>query len=254
MHGAVSIAIENLTSLVSLDLSYNQLQGSIPTSLGKLCKLKTIDLSDNEFSGEVSDIFVGFSRCKSNELKTFYSRRNHLLGHLPYELGQLTSLADFDLHSNSFSSPIPASIGRLSSLIRLDLSYNKFNGTLPESLWQLGKLEGLLIRYNLLQGVVSDVHFANLTRLRYIHAGGNTLTLKASENWVPPFQLEILNLDSWQLGTLFPLWLPSQRKLKYLSIANTRISESIPTWFWPSFPNLQYVNLSHNQIGGEISS
>ncbi|KAG5558229.1 hypothetical protein RHGRI_008232 [Rhododendron griersonianum] len=265
LYGAVSIAIENLTSLVSLDLSGNQLQGSIPTSLGKLCKLKTIDLSVNEFSGEVADIFVGFSRCKSNELETFHSWGNHLLGHLPYELGQLTSLADFDLASNSFSGPIPASIGRLSSLIRLDLSSNKFNGTLPESLGRLGKLKGLYISdnsldgtlpeslgrlgklerldisNNLLEGVVSDVHFANLTRLRRLYAGGNRLTLNASENWVPPFQVEHLILDSWKLGPQFPLWLPSQMKLDILSIANTRISDSIPTLFLPILSKLSWV-------------
>ncbi|KAG5558232.1 hypothetical protein RHGRI_008235 [Rhododendron griersonianum] len=254
LHGVVSIAIENLTSLVSLDLSFNQLQGSIPTSLGKLCKLKTIDLSLNEFSGEVADIFVGFSRCKSNELVTFYSGGNHLLGHLPYELGQLTSLAYLNLYNNSFSGPIPASIGRLSSLIRLDLSYNKFNGTLPESLGRLGKLERLYISDNLLEGVVSDVHFANLTRLRDLLADGNNLTLNTSENWVPPFQVEILSLDSWTLGPQFPLWLPSQMKLVSLSIANTRISDSIPTLFWPNLSKLDYANLSRNQIRGEISS
>ncbi|KAE9445964.1 hypothetical protein C3L33_22139, partial [Rhododendron williamsianum] len=254
LHGVVSIAIENLTSLVSLDLTNNQLQGSIPTSLGKLCKLKTISLSYNEFSGEVADIFVGFSRCKSNELETFHSWGNHLLGHLPYELGQLTSLADFDLRLNSFSGPIPASIGRLSSLIRLDLSSNKFNGTLPESLGRLGKLESLYISNNSLEGVVSDVHFASLTRLRHLHAKGNSLTLNASENWVPPFQVESLFLDSWTLGPQFPLWLSSQMKLVSLNIANTRISDSIPTLFWPSLSKLNYANLSRNQIRGEISS
>ncbi|KAI8564458.1 hypothetical protein RHMOL_Rhmol03G0183500 [Rhododendron molle] len=250
----VSIAIENLTSLVSLDLSLNQLRGSIPTSLGKLCKLKTISLSYNEFSGEVANIFVGFSRCKSNELETFHSSENHLLGHLPYELGQLTSLADFDLYSNSFSGPIPASIGRLSSLISLDLSSNKFNGTLPESVGCLGKLERLCISHNSLEGVVSDVHFANLTRLRHLDAGGNRLTLNASENWVPPFQVERLILDSWKLGPQFPLWLPSQMKLVSLSITNTRISDSIPTLFWSNLSKLNYANLSRNQIHGEISS
>ncbi|KAE9465083.1 hypothetical protein C3L33_03023, partial [Rhododendron williamsianum] len=148
LHGAVSIAIENLTSLVNLDLSGNQLQGSIPTSLRKLCKLKTISLSYNEFFGEVADIFVGFSRCKSNELQTFHSGENHLLGHLPYELGQLTSLVYLDLSNNSFSGPIPVSIGRLSSLISLELSINNFNGTLPESLGRLKKLESLDLSVN----------------------------------------------------------------------------------------------------------
>ncbi|KAE9465078.1 hypothetical protein C3L33_03025, partial [Rhododendron williamsianum] len=218
LHGAVSIAIENLTSLVSLDLSANQLQGSIPTSLGKLCKLET-----------------------------FHSWGNHLLGHLPCKHGQLTSLADFDLNGNSFSGPIPVSIGKLSSLIRLDLSSNKFNGTLPQSLGCLGMLEGLYIHDNSLKGVVSDVHFANLTRLRNLDTAGNSLTLNASENWV-------LNLDSWKLGPQFPLWLPSQMKLASLSIANTRISNYIPTLFWPILSKLNYANLSRNQIRGEISS
>ncbi|KAH7854163.1 hypothetical protein Vadar_010897 [Vaccinium darrowii] len=254
LQGEISIAIENLTSLVSLDLFLNQLQGSIPTSLGKLCKLKTIHLFDNKFSGEVSDVFVGFSRCKCPMLEDFDFGWNNLLGHLPDELGQLKNLNSFYIPGNSFSGPIPVSIGRLSSLTWLVLSYNKFNGTIPESFWQLAKLEILLLTDNTLEGVVSDVHFANLTRLRYLYAGGNNLTFKASENWVPPFQVEELDLSSWQLGPLFPLWLSSQRKLTYLNIANTRISGSIPALFWPTFSRLSYANLSRNHFCGEIPS
>ncbi|KAH7854870.1 hypothetical protein Vadar_018590 [Vaccinium darrowii] len=278
LQGEISIAIENLTSLVRLDLSLNQLQGSIPTSLGKLCKLKTIDLFHNKFSGEVSDVFVGFSRCKCPMLEEFDLAWNNLVSHLPDELGQLKNLNSFHMSGNSFSGPIPVSIGRLSSLKglylsynkfngtipetigrlsslkELYLSYNKFNGTIPESFGQLAKLETLLLIDNTLEGVVSDVHFANLTRLRYLNAGGNNLTFKASENWVPPFQVEELDLSSWQLGPLFPLWLSSQKKLTYLNIANTRISGSIPTLFRPTFSRLSYANLSRNYFCGEIPS
>ncbi|KAH7850840.1 hypothetical protein Vadar_003630 [Vaccinium darrowii] len=230
LQGVISTAIENLTSLVSLDLASNQLQGSLPTSLGKLCKLKTIYLEQNKFSGEVADVLIGFSRCKSHMLE------------------------DFDISLNSFSGPIPMSIGRLSSLKRLDLSNNKFNGTIPESFGQLAKLQYLVVQGNTLEGVVYDVNFANLTRLRHLNAGGNSITLKTSENWVPPFQVEELNLDSWLLGPQFPLWLPSQRKLISLSLANTGISGSIPALFWPIFSKLLYADLSRNQICGEIPS
>ncbi|XP_058208255.1 receptor-like protein EIX1 [Rhododendron vialii] len=206
--GPLPSGLKNMTSLRTINF-----RGVYPTSLEKLCKLKTIDLSYNEFSGEVADIFKGFSRCKSNELKTFHSCGNHLLGRLLYE----------------------------------------FNGTLPESLGRLVKLEGLFISNNSLEGVVSDVHFANLTRLCNLDAGGNSLTLNASKNWVPSFQVERLILDSWKLGPQFPLWLPSQMKLAALSIANTRISDSIPTLFWPILLKLNYANLSRNEIHGEIS-
>ncbi|KAF7146923.1 hypothetical protein RHSIM_Rhsim03G0158400 [Rhododendron simsii] len=189
-----------------------------------MTSLKVLD-----WSGNPSNSIIPIWLYSLRHLESLSLQGNLLHGAMSIAIGNMTSLVSLQINSNSLSGPIPVSIGRLSSLIMLDLSYNKFDGTLPKSLGQLGKLEGLIVRYNLLQGVVSDVYFANLTRLRYVQTGGNSLTLKASENWVPPFQLEILNLDSWQLGTQFALWLPSQRKLQYLSIANTRISESIPT-------------------------
>ncbi|XP_058208251.1 receptor-like protein EIX1 [Rhododendron vialii] len=241
--------IFSLNHLVSLNLMECGFNGPIPSGLQNMTSLKVLDWSGNPSNSAIPSWLYSLRHLESLSLQG-----NLLHGVMSIAIGNLTSLVSLRIYSNSLSGPIPMSIGRLSFLIMLDLSYNKFNGTLPESLGHLGKLDCLLVNNNLLQGVVSDVHFVNLTRLRYLNAGGNSLTLKASENWVPPFQLKSLSLDSWQLGTQFPLWLPSQRKLQYLSIANTRISESIPTWFWPSFPNLEYVNLSRNQIRGEISS
>ncbi|THG05713.1 hypothetical protein TEA_013395 [Camellia sinensis var. sinensis] len=213
LQGVISNAIGNLTSLFSLDLSFNRLEGRIPRSLGNLCKLKQIALSRNNFDGEMS---------LANSKIIF------------------------------ISGPIPMSIGRLSSLITLDLSNNQLNGTPPQSLGQLAKLERLYISYNLLKGVVYDIHFANLTRLYILDASGNSLTFKASDRWIPPFQIEVLRLSSWQLGPQFPLWLQSQGKLHELAIARTGISDSMPTWFWSKPSAFVYLNLSNNQIQGEI--
>lgn len=200
MQGVISNAIGNLTSLLSLDSSFNQLEGRIPRSLGNLCKLKQIALSRNNFDGEVAQVIRSFSRCMSNGLEWVELEWNYLLGHLPDELGQFKNLAYFSIHGNFISGPIPMSIGRLSSLITLDLSNNQLNGTPPQSLGQLAKLERLYISYNLLKGVVYDIHFANLTRLYILDASGNSLTFKASDSWIPPFQIEVLRLSSWQLG------------------------------------------------------
>ncbi|KAL4634646.1 hypothetical protein ACB092_04G215400 [Castanea dentata] len=104
----------------------------------------------------------------------------------------------------------------------------------------------------MLEGVVLEVHFANLMRLKTLVAAQNRLTLEVSDNWTPPFQLNHLHLGSWNLGPKFPLWLCSQRQLLTLGISNTRILDAVPPSFWNLTSQLTYLNISHNQIYGEI--
>ena len=103
----------------------------------------------------------------------------------------------------------------------------------------------------MMEGVVSKVHFANLLRLTTLAAYSNQLTFEVSHNWIHPFQLNYLNLASWNLGK-FPLWLCSQKHLFYLDIYNIGISNTIPLVFWNSPFQFKYLNFSHNQIYGEI--
>ena len=140
------------------------------------------------------------------------------------------------------------SLGNLSSLRLFHHSDNQFKGTLPQNFGQLSKLEKLYIESNMMERVVFKVHFSKLTRL------SRKLTNFTSHEWIPPFQLELLNLRSWKLGSKFPSWLCSQKYLMYLDISNTRISNVLPPSFWnlsfQSIPYqfLGYLNLSHNQI------
>ncbi|KAL4634623.1 hypothetical protein ACB092_04G213300 [Castanea dentata] len=104
----------------------------------------------------------------------------------------------------------------------------------------------------MLEGVVLEVHFANSMRLTTLVASQNRLTLEVSDNWTPPFQLNHLDLGSWSLGPKFPLWLCSHRQLLILGISNTRILDAVPPSFWKLTSQLSYLNISHNQIYGEI--
>ncbi|XP_028097975.1 probable LRR receptor-like serine/threonine-protein kinase At4g36180 [Camellia sinensis] len=228
LQGVISGDIGNLTSLISLDMSHNQLEGKIATSLGELCKLKEIDLSYNKF-GEVAEVFKNFSQCMLDGLESMSLVNNYLGGELPNELDQFKNLAFLFLRNNSIFGPIPKCIKRLSSLTdlsynhlngplpktlgqlakleTLDLSYNHLNGTLPKSLGQLMMLCYLDVSHNLMKGVVYEIHFANLTRLRYLDGSKNNLTLKVRDGWIPTFQVQYLMLASWQLGLQFPDWL-----------------------------------------------
>ncbi|KAM3734410.1 hypothetical protein ACB098_10G013200 [Castanea mollissima] len=274
--GPIPVDLQNMTSLSHLDLSfnnftssipnwlysfsrleflnlgYNNLQGTISSAIGNLTSAVSIkiDLPSNRLNQEVSKILEILSRLY--RLETLELNHARLSGHLTDVLGQFKKLVHLSLWNNSISGPIPVSLSNLSSLTYLDFSENQFNGTIPQSFGQLSKIETLYIYSNMLKGVVSEVHFSNLTSLRILFASGNQLTLKASQNWVPSFQLGSLYLQSWNLGPKFPLWLCSQRRLRLLDISDTRISDVVPPSFWNLSLQFGYLNLSHNLIHGEI--
>ncbi|KAG4123125.1 hypothetical protein ERO13_D11G308500v2 [Gossypium hirsutum] len=238
LQGIISSAIGNFSSVTHLDLSHNDmLEGRLPTSLEYLCKLKEMDLSYNKIDGGISKILQSLSRCRSGSLESLDMADNQLSGHLtdqlgqfknlsylslaqnkisgpiPSSIGELWSLKFFDVSKNQLNGQIPLSIGELSSLKFFDVSENQLNGTFPLCFGQLESLETLDFGYNLLEGVVLEPHFSHLTRLT---------TLKASHN-----------------------------RLKFEP--NSRISDVMPTWFL-NLPTLfEYLNLSSNQLTGEIS-
>ncbi|RXH92262.1 hypothetical protein DVH24_033158 [Malus domestica] len=189
-----------------------------------------LDLSWNHVSGRASEIFKSLSRCTtSSQLESISLSYNDLSGQLTDELGNFQNLSYLNLSSNSISGPIPKSIQNLSLLKILDISNNSMKGD------------------------VTEVHFTNLSRLQELFANGNSLTLKTSREWLPPFRLHVLFLDSWNLGPELPSWIRSQKYLEQLSISNTGISGTIPIWFWNfSYLGLSLVDLSGNQLYGQV--
>ncbi|XP_076916727.1 receptor-like protein EIX1 [Bidens hawaiensis] len=256
--GVSSLALDslhNLTSLQSLDLSSNQLTRAIPKSLGSNhCNLREIDLSANNF-GNISLTFLleSFFECKSPIVESIFIDDSGVSGHLPDQLGQLINLKCLILDMNLISGQIPLSVGGLSSLKELSVRNNRLNGTLPDSLGLLSNLVHLDISNNLLMGVVTDAPFSNLNNLKVLNGRGNNLILRPHlKNWNPHFRLEILFLNSWDIGPQFPLWLLQQSDLIDLEISNTSISSTMPLSFWGSFPNLEYLDMSQNHIQGRL--
>ncbi|GJW83029.1 leucine-rich repeat protein [Tanacetum coccineum] len=235
--------------LESLSMRSSGLSGTIPDSIGRLSLLKRLDLSYNQFNGSLPDSIQRLSLLEVLELSD-----NQLNGSLPDSIGRLSLLTMLDLSFNQFNGGLPDTIGRLSLLKRLDLSDNLFSGSLPNSLGQLSKLEQLFISSNSLTGVVTETHFLKLEHLKYLYGSGNNLILRPRiANWIPPFQLRSLNLNSWSLGPQFPSWLIWQRELIALDISNTNISSPIPESFWRSFPNLESLDVSKNQMQGTLN-
>nr|XP_027095014.1 MDIS1-interacting receptor like kinase 2-like [Coffea arabica] len=211
----------SLPNLEYVDLTLNDLSGSIPPQIGNLSKLLYLDLQRNLFSNTIPR---EIGRLKN--LQTLHLNDNQLNGSIPEEIGQLRSLSDLALATNDLDGPIPASLGNLKNLTYLYFYDNLLSGPIPPELGHLYNLVEIYMYGNQLSGAIPP-SFGNLNKLEVLHLFSNKLT-----GLIPP---EIGNLTS----------------LHSLSLFNNSISGSIP----PSIGNLASLTLLHlygNQLSGSI--
>nr|XP_043628659.1 receptor kinase-like protein Xa21 [Erigeron canadensis] len=108
-----------------LNLSHNNLLGSLPSEVGDLKKLSNLDLSHNSLSGNIPNSLSGCTNLFYLSLKG-----NLFQGMIPPSLSSLRGLALLDLSQNNLSGQIPKFLERF-SLVYLDLSSNDFEGEVP---------------------------------------------------------------------------------------------------------------------------
>ncbi|XP_020693988.2 receptor-like protein EIX2 [Dendrobium catenatum] len=256
VQGFLPHSIGNLTSLVELNLFDNSIEGGIPSSMGKICNLETLFLEGNKLTLALPK-FLEVQGCLSDKplqnLYYFSMSVNGIGGTLPEWLGELQNLSVLDLSYNMITGFIPPSLGNLSHLTQLGLDGNQLNGTLPLTLGYLSKLKFFGFSSNQLTGTVNEEHFLKLSSLKIFLISSNSLTLKFSSSWVPPFQIRNLAMSSCKLGSQFPSWIKTQRELQFFDISNSSISGKIPNWFWEDLSlNLSLLNISFNKFKGRI--
>ncbi|CAL9092993.1 unnamed protein product, partial [Musa acuminata var. zebrina] len=271
LHGAISAGIGKLTGLRELHLSDNSLSGPVPTEIGICNSLKLIDLRDNSLFGPIpagignltglrllyldhNSLFGPIPAEIGNMagLRELYLDHNSLFGVIPAGIGKLTSLGVLYLNDNSLFGTIPVGIGNLTRLGELYLNDNSLSGPVPIEIGKLSNLTILSLSSNSLEGTMSELHFANLTKLSELDLFENSLVISIDHNWVPPFQLRSIKLRSCKLGPAFPRWLRSQNSIEDLDLSNTSIEDVLPDWFWNTSASSS-INLSQNQISGTFS-
>lgn len=106
----------------ALELSSNNLRGTVPDEIGKLTALRTLNLANN-----------------------------HLRGELPQTFHYLSNLEYLSLHGNKLSGEIPHSFTKCFALRWLSLYANDFRGLVPAGLIPLdprhAQLENLTHMY-----------------------------------------------------------------------------------------------------------
>ncbi|KAK4477321.1 hypothetical protein RD792_016538 [Penstemon davidsonii] len=231
LKGNISDLIDGLSkctnsSLGSLDLGYNELNGILPSSLGHLKNLRYVLFSNNSFTGSI-----------------------------PETIGNLTSLEQLYLSDNQMSGRIPKSFGKLKSLTAMDLFQNSWEGVITEAhLENLSSLKEISIgifssNISLVFNISSE--WTPPFNLRYVKIQGCQLGPKFPSWLRNQSDLKILVINFARISGVIPDWfLKMDLQFDDLNLAYNQLSGKVPNSL--KFSLGSNVGLSSNKFEGPL--
>jgi protein brassinosteroid insensitive 1 len=261
-----------LGSLIHLDLSNNNIQGTIPQIIN-FTSLQYLDLSSNELSGSVpAGTILGCLNLTYLNLSS-----NHFTDKTPPDIESCTDLRVLSLSNNNFSGEFPiTSLVAMPELQFLELAFNNFNGSLPKSISKLTRLESLDLSANMFLGplphslctesvsqlkrlCLQDNYFTgsipaslnNCTKLVSID-----LSLNLFSGSIPSTLCSLSNLSDlimWQndLTGVIPAELSSLKSLTNLILDYNNLTGIIPDGL-ANCTSLYWFSVASNQLTGSI--
>ncbi|KAH9716323.1 protein kinase domain-containing protein [Citrus sinensis] len=264
--GTIPSELGNLSSLQTLDLSFNWFSGSIPASIFNMSSLLSIRFTNNTLFGELPPNFCNHL----SNLESLFLKSNMFHGKIPSTLSNCKRLREISLSLNDFSGTIPKEIGNVTKLIGLYLRGNQLQGEIPKELGNLSKLEILWLQNNFLTGAIPSSIF-NLSSLSNLDLSHNNLTAIPKEignltklekldlqyNILQAIPKEIGNLTKlekldlqYNILQAIPKEIGNLTKLEKLDL-QYNILQAIPKEIG-NLTKLEKLDLQFNRLRGEI--
>ncbi|KAM7469524.1 hypothetical protein LguiA_007707 [Lonicera macranthoides] len=247
MFGTISPHIGNLSFLRFIILRKNHFHGEIPQQIGYLYRLRFLSLTNNTLGGPLP---VNLSRCFN--FREIYLGGNHLVGMIPVELGSLKKLSRLELRSNNLTGLIPTSFGNLSSLTLISLTENNIMGTIPSELGQLTNLVFITLDVNNLTGTIPSSLF-NTSTITVFGMAINHLTgtLPANIGLTLP-NLQIFTFGQNNFHGEIPGSFSNASHLQILDLDTNMLTGQVPANLG-SLQNLQRFNIDVNLLGNNAT-
>ncbi|PWA86393.1 leucine-rich repeat protein [Artemisia annua] len=262
IEGRFPSALTNMSSLLSLDLSSNSVNSSVPimpnllrldlsgnhfqhiedVGIWRQCHLKKLTVRNNYFGIEMTDSPKNVSECSQ-----YAFERLHLDGSLKgtfpaYSFGRMANLRGLSLSHNELTGPIPESLGSLRLLEELDLFYNQLTGPIPTF---IGKLTKLVLSYNHLNGSIPE-SIGRLAALTVLDLSINQLTGPIPTSLGRLVSLQVFSVYSNSLNGTIPVSIGQLTKLRDLDISNNSLEGVITEAHFAKLSMLKHLDTASN--------
>lgn len=260
------VSLNTMGRVISINLSFNDLAGTLPAEIGDLSELVSLNLFWANISGSLPSTMSNLHKLEYLAI----NGHSELTGGLDH-IANLRELEHLNLASNPFAVPFPSWIGDLTKLTHLDLSHCELTGDLPVELENLTQLQYLYVYVNKLTGLpdvlgnlsnlkrlwIGDNNFdglpaslQNLSNLTSIEADG--VPVNTFPNWLGNMTtLEEVYLGDCGLVGNFPAELENLPDLSVIALENNQLTGELPAWIG-SLTNLRLLILNNNQFTGAI--
>ncbi|XP_077249065.1 receptor-like protein 46 [Tasmannia lanceolata] len=211
--------------LIEMDIEYinlsdNNLLGSLPSRLFESQNLRVLILSGNNFSGELP-VNIG----NTHTIQVLVLARNNFSGSLPESMSNIRDLYTLDLSENNFSGDKFPKFYE-SYLIYADLSSNKFYGAPPLSFGRLIKV--LKLGQNNFSGRL-HVNLTDLSFLEHLDLHNNNIVGELPYFLTQAFPLlQVLILRNNSLEGSIPNGLSNLKDLRILDLSSNNLVGNIP--------------------------
>ncbi|TYI31784.1 hypothetical protein ES332_A04G008900v1 [Gossypium tomentosum] len=269
-------------NIAVLDLSSNLIRGnlSIPASRIKVSSLicnvtflQILDLSHNNLSGTILQCFGNLS----DSLGFLNLKKNKFYGTIPLTFAKGCQLSNFNLNGNLLEGPLTPSIFNYKGLEVLDLGNNKINDTFPHWLGSLPQLQVLVLKSNHMHGSLcvnssksspffskiqifdlSSNYFSGPLPVRYINSfkaiinlekiGSTVSYMGENDHGGRGFYTYSIGIamkgQDVELVKIFNMWM-------IIDLSNNQFEGEIPKVIG-KLNLLKGLNLSHNNLNGGI--
>lgn len=169
LQGSIPREICALNYTTRLDMQKNFLTGRIPGCISRMTNMTHLKLNSNSLTGEIPN-----GMYKLTQLKELLLNSNSLNGTLSAKSDQWEDLKVLRMYKNSLAGPLPIRIGKWLKMEEFQIQNNKLTGSIPDKITRLTLLKKLDMSVNGLTGTI-PTKFGRMDLLVWIYLNDNKL-------------------------------------------------------------------------------